>query len=244
MTETMKRTIDSLHRVPYRFLSLSLSLSLCLSLSRLYLSHESHHLCPVMSRSSRTASQASPMLSSTLTARPPRPIASSSRMVSSTKAKASNTPSMPFLLCSKFIQLSLTISSAPLTPQAPAHENIICKWTHTCPPCPPARFSHHSVRSLKQKVVELGLTAVVLFNESFFPDEDLHLLLSSGDVYINSYTDEVASVSGLSLSLCLSLSLTLCLSVSPHLSTSPSLRHSRDGDGSRSALSLHPLPFR
>lgn len=198
-----------------------------------------------MSRSSRTAFQASPLLSSTLTARPPRPIASSSRMVSSTKAKASNTPSMPFLLCSKFIQLSLTISSAPLTPPAPAHENIISKRTHTCPPYPlppPARFSHHSVRSLKQKVIELGLTAVVLFNESFFPDEDLHLLLSSGDVYINSYTDEVASVSGLSLSasLCLSLFVRLSLLTSRHLL----LRHSRDGDGSRSALSLHPLPFR
>jgi glycosyltransferase involved in cell wall biosynthesis len=53
-----------------------------------------------------------------------------------------------------------------------------------------------SLRSLKQKVVDLGLSGKVFFNESFFSDEDLWSALSSADVYLNSYTDEVASVSG------------------------------------------------
>jgi glycosyltransferase involved in cell wall biosynthesis len=53
-------------------------------------------------------------------------------------------------------------------------------------------------------VAELSLSGNVFFNESFFSDEDLWTALSSADVYLNSYTDEVASVSG---TLLLSLSL-------------------------------------
>lgn len=50
--------------------------------------------------------------------------------------------------------------------------------------------------SLKQKVTDLSLQTVVFFNESFFPDQELWTILSSANIYINSYTDEVASVSG------------------------------------------------
>ena len=52
-------------------------------------------------------------------------------------------------------------------------------------------------RKLRGQVVSSGLEDYVLFNKSFIPDEELWDRLRSADVYINSYVDEVASVSGM-----------------------------------------------
>jgi hypothetical protein len=57
-------------------------------------------------------------------------------------------------------------------------------------------FCSPAYRSLQQRVAERSLSSNVVFHSSFLPDPSLLSLLSSADVYINSYVDEFASVSG------------------------------------------------
>jgi hypothetical protein len=61
---------------------------------------------------------------------------------------------------------------------------------------------HYRDRKLRGLVVTAGLEDNVLFNKTFMPDEELWERLMSSHMYLNSYVDEVASVSGALLPLC------------------------------------------
>lgn len=84
------------------------------------------------------------------------------------------------------------MSSEPLIPLVKGRENTTGKENYTL-------IGLTVNRSLQQRVKYLKLEGIVLFNDTFLSDSDLWSVLSSADVYINSYTDEVASVSGSTL---------------------------------------------